>query len=227
MGIRHWNLLKTSEDRLRCHCPPIQWLRISFSCQNPAAFFLTRLRKMISLLAVVTRFAQSRARSRRVRRTPKRTLSLFWAQTWSRPTWRINFCCLLPPAQISFTVGFSMICSFGPIALIYSFEASDALAIEITFSSVGFSSLSTRSFTCRSRILSTNLSLTMSSTGDEYSQDFTLFFKRVTNWSTVSESLCVICQNWCLSKTTFFLGLLYCQTAEGLCSTCSSLRSAN
>ena len=91
----------------------------------------------------------------------------------------IFFCSLLPPAQISFTVGFSMICSFGLMA--FSLEASDALAIEITFSSVGFSFLGAHSFTCRSRILSTNLSRTMSSTGDEYSQDFTLFFKRVTN----------------------------------------------
>ena len=94
-----------------------------------------------------------------------------------------------------------------PITLMCSFEASDALAIEIAFSSVSFSSLSNRSFTCRSGILNTNLSCTMSSTSNEYSQDLTLFFKSVTNWSTVSESFRVFCQNWCPSKTMFFLGL--------------------
>ena len=54
---------------------------------------------------------------------------------------RDGFCfCLSPPvvpsARISFTDGFLSFCSFVPIALICSFEASDALAIEIAFSNV-------------------------------------------------------------------------------------------
>jgi len=52
------------------------------------------------------------------------------------------------------------------------------------FSRVNLSSINSRSFTDRSRVLKTNLSLTMSSTAD-YSRDFTLFFNRATNLSTI------------------------------------------
>jgi len=102
---------------------------------------------------------------------------------------RDGFCfCLSPltltPAPSSFTDGLSSFGSSVPIPLTCYFEALDALAIEIAFSSVNLSSINSRSFTDRFRVLKTNLSLTMSSTA-EYSRDFTLFFNRATNLSTI------------------------------------------
>ena len=86
-------------------------------------FRSVQVSKMVFSLAITTRFTKSRTRTPRVGRTAKLTISL---------------------------LRFSLLCYFGAIASICSFEASDALATQIAFSNVSFSSLNSLSFTARS-----------------------------------------------------------------------------
>ena len=103
------------------------------------------------------------------------------------PGWRGEFFFCLPQYWISCNEEFSSLCSFGAFPLICSFEASDALAIQIAFSNVSFSSLNRRSFTARKHELISYHVIDRPALAWFY-----LVFKRVTNWSTVSEFFCYL-----------------------------------
>lgn len=90
--------------------------------------------------------------------------------------------------------GFSLFCSFVPITFTCSFEASEDLPIEIAFSSVSLSPLST----VWSRILNMNLLNTYTT------HDFTFFFSNVqqTFFSRLAEAVTYICYS-CLNLLQF------------------------